>query len=67
MKTYQLKRAGEVKGTTQAENIDEALDAFFPTTLVDVDLESATPQRLDVRALHARRSVEAFVIEELTQ
>jgi len=64
MKRYALKRAGEVERTVDADNIDQALDLLFPTTLVDVDLDTATPTSLTVRPLHARKSLPTYVIEE---
>jgi hypothetical protein len=48
MKTYQLKRAGEVVSTTEADNIDHALDAFFPNVAVDVDLDTFTNRHLTI-------------------
>jgi hypothetical protein len=65
MKRYALKRHDKIEGTVEAVNIDEALDQFFPTTLVDVDLDNATPTRLEVRQLNPHRRGELFVIEEL--
>jgi hypothetical protein len=64
MKTYQLMKGGEVKATTQADNIDQALDIFFRDVQVDVDLDTATPTRIMVRPLRARKSIPPFLIEE---
>lgn len=63
MATYALKRAGKVERTLAADNIDHALDQFFPNTKVDVDLATATSHRLDVRPLYGRCTLESYVIE----
>jgi hypothetical protein len=65
MTTYALKRAGKVERTLPADNIDHALDQFFPNTKVDVDLSTASATRLEVRPLYGRRTLDAYVIEEL--
>jgi hypothetical protein len=65
MKTYALMRNGEKLNTVQAPDIDHALDIFFRDVQVDVDLDTATPHRIDVRPLRQRKSLAPFVIEEI--
>ena len=67
MKTYELIQEGSVKQTVEAENIDQAIDRFFPQVQVDVDLNTMTHDYCDIRPLHQRKSLPAFIIRERGQ
>lgn len=65
MTTYALLKGNAQLKTTEADNIDQAVDIFFADVQVDVDLDTCTTHRLDVRPLRQRKSLPSFVIQEL--
>lgn len=64
MPQYELIREGAVKSSCEARDIDAAVDTFFPNTRVDVDLDTARNDWMEVRPQHSRRSLAPFIIKE---